>query len=286
MLARGECKQIGGKLVAITLEFAAGRVVSAHIDGDFFVEPVAGSVAGAQVDALLRDIESALVAGHSVEAAIARHPLVTLVGTDAPSIETAFRRALKKAAASAGVSCEAAFGVSAGVLPGVSCEAASGVADRRATDRMPSDSLASDRLWARLFDELEVVRDVPRSPSEQMELDERWAREVAAGDRPATLRFWRWSAPCVVVGRFQSVRDEVHERAARAEGFAVVRRCTGGGAMFVRPDDTITYSLYAPLWFVNGMGVEESYRHADQWLVDALTGLGLDAGFSGLNDIA
>ena len=34
--------------------------------------------------------------------------------------------------------------------------------------------------------------------------------------------------------------------------FDVVRRCTGGGAMFIEPGNTITYSLYAPLDFVQG----------------------------------
>jgi lipoate-protein ligase A len=38
----------------------------------------------------------------------------------------------------------------------------------------------------------------------------------------------------VVLGRFQSVRNEVDEEAAREHGIRVVRRMTGGGAMFVK----------------------------------------------------
>ena len=47
-----------------------------------------------------------------------------------------------------------------------------------------------------------------------------------------------------------------------------------------------TYSLYAPLDFVQGVSIEESYRLCDWWLVEALRELGLDVRFAGLNDIA
>lgn len=145
----------------------------------------------------------------------------------------------------------------------------------------PSDWL--DR-WRRLAPV--VIHDVPRSPVEQMAIDEQWAREVAAGERPASLRFWEWSSPAVVVGRFQSIPDEVHVDEAERLGFTVARRCTGGGTMVVQPGGAITYSLYAPQWFVDGLDAAESYRLCDSWLIDALRGLGVDSRFQGLNDIA
>lgn len=94
------------------------------------------------------------------------------------------------------------------------------------------------------------------------------------------------AAPAVVIGKFQSLEDEVNTAVAQREGFTVVRRCTGGGAMFIEPGNTITYSLYAPLDFTQSIGVEESYRLCDFWLVRALKELGLDVRFAGLNDIA
>ena len=131
-----------------------------------------------------------------------------------------------------------------------------------------------------------IVHDDPRKPQEQMDLDVEWAREVAAGTREPTLRFWEWAEPAVVIGRFQSLEDEVNVHTAQDEGFHIVRRCTGGGAMFIEPGNTITYSLYAPLDFAHGMSVEESYELCDYWLVEALRALGLDVRFAGLNDIA
>lgn len=131
-----------------------------------------------------------------------------------------------------------------------------------------------------------IVHDDPRKPQEQMDLDVEWAREVAAGTREPTLRFWEWAEPAVVIGRFQSLEDEVNVHTAQDEGFHIVRRCTGGGAMFIEPGNTITYSLYAPLDFAHGMSVEESYELCDYWLVEALRALGLNVRFAGLNDIA
>lgn len=247
-----------------------GAVRSARLDGDFFVE---GGDAAA--DALLRDIERALATGEPVAPAIARHPEARLIGTDARAIETAWRRALGEAS-------QTAAGAHDRAPERHDILDADGTHGTRERER----EREYDARWERLLPRLAVIHDQPRAPGEQMNIDVAWARQIAAGTRPPTLRFWEWAAPCVVVGRFQSIRDEVHEDVARAEGFEVVRRATGGGAMFIEPGDTITYSLYAPAAFVEGLSVAESYRLCDRWLVDALAELGLDVGFSGLNDIA
>ncbi|OZG68595.1 ligase [Bifidobacterium eulemuris] len=242
-------------------------MTSCRIDGDFFIEGT-----NEACDALLRDLERALICGEPVGETIARHNGARLVGTDAQAIETAFARATNQS----------------GYVHGT---AGHGADDSRGTivhDANGYDTNASDmwKRWEALARELVVVRDHPRLPAEQMAIDERWAREVAAGTRPATLRFWEWAAPCVVIGRFQSEPDEVNLDVARELGFSVVRRCTGGGAMFIEPGNTLTYSLYAPLWFVEGIDIEESYRLCDHWLVETLRKLNIDVRFSGLNDIA
>jgi lipoate-protein ligase A len=130
------------------------------------------------------------------------------------------------------------------------------------------------------------IRDEPQDPALHMALDEVLAREVAAGRRPPTLRIWEWSAPAVVIGSFQSLRNEVDTEEASRLGFTVVRRISGGGAMFIEPASTITYSLYAPESLVAGMSYAESYRYLDGWVIGALTGdLGIAAWYRPLNDI-
>lgn len=130
------------------------------------------------------------------------------------------------------------------------------------------------------------IRDEPQGPALHMALDEVLAREVAAGRRPPTLRIWEWSVPAVVIGSFQSLRNEVDTAEAGRLGFTVVRRVSGGGAMFIEPGNTITYSLYAPESLVAGMSYAESCAYLDDWVIGALTeDLGIAAWCQPINDI-
>ena len=132
-----------------------------------------------------------------------------------------------------------------------------------------------------------LVYEEPQDPALHMALDEVLAREVDTGRRPPTLRIWEWAAPAVIIGSFQSLRNEVDAEQARELGITVVRRISGGGAMFAEPGNTITYSLYAPGSLVAGMSYAESYAYLDDWVIGALTeDLGLNAWYRPLNDIA
>jgi lipoate-protein ligase A len=132
----------------------------------------------------------------------------------------------------------------------------------------------------------QLIREGARTPLQHMALDAVLSDEVAAGRRPATLRFWEWAAPAVVIGRFQSLKNEVDPAGASRYGVEVVRRVSGGGAMFVEPGNTITYSIYAPLSLVEGLTFQESYAFLDAWTLEALQSLGIEAWYQPLNDIA
>ncbi|WP_344394979.1 biotin/lipoate A/B protein ligase family protein [Actinomadura alba] len=153
--------------------------------------------------------------------------------------------------------------------------AAVGIAIRRAL------SHASD--WR--DHEWRLIHDGPQDPALHMAIDEVLTQEVAAGRRPPTLRVWEWASPAVVIGSFQSLRNEVDPEGARRHGVTVVRRISGGGAMFIEPGNTITYSLYAPESLVAGMSFAESYAFLDDWVLGALGDLGVKAWYQPLNDI-
>lgn len=125
----------------------------------------------------------------------------------------------------------------------------------------------------------------PASPAMNLALDEELTLRVGSGERMPTLRIWSWTAGCIVLGRFQSVRNEVQEENARRLGVEVVRRISGGGAMFIEPEGAITYSLYAPADLAAGMSFAESYSFFDSWVISALRSLGIDAFYAPLNDI-
>ena len=118
-----------------------------------------------------------------------------------------------------------------------------------------------------------------------MALDEVLAREVGEGRRDPTIRLWEWESPAVVIGSFQSLKNEVDLENAKKHGFDVVRRISGGGAMFMEAGTVITYSIYAPGDLVAGMTFADSYAFLDEWLIVALKSLGIEASYVPLNDI-
>jgi lipoate---protein ligase len=129
------------------------------------------------------------------------------------------------------------------------------------------------------------VHGVSYSPSMQMALDQVLADEVGSGRRKPTLRIWEWDNPAVVIGSFQSVKNEVDLENAEKYGFEVVRRISGGGAMFMEAGSVITYSIYAPIDLVYGMTFADSYAFLDEWVIVALKSLGIEASYQPLNDI-
>ncbi|WP_309617098.1 biotin/lipoate A/B protein ligase family protein [Salinibacterium sp.] len=133
--------------------------------------------------------------------------------------------------------------------------------------------------------EWQVIRGPALDPVLQMALDQVLSEEVGAGIRKPTMRIWEWEKPAVVLGSFQSVKNEVDEANAAKYGFDIVRRISGGGAMFMEAGSVITYSIYAPAELVQGMSFADSYAFLDEWVIVALKSLGIDASYVPLNDI-
>src|SRR5699024_9786465 len=113
----------------------------------------------------------------------------------------------------------------------------------------------------------DIIAPVTMDAVRHVALDEAMSESVAAGLRGPTLRFWDWDNSVVVIGSFQSVANEVDPQGAQRHGATVVRRITGGGAMFMEPGNCITYSLLVPSTLVEGMSVIQSYAFLDDWVL-------------------
>ena len=161
------------------------------------------------------------------------------------------------------------------VMLGFSAEAIA-VAVRRA--------LTDARTWSDY--EWEIVHDPAVPPRVHLALDEVLATRVGEGRRKPTLRFWEWEESAVVIGSFQSVRNGVDPDGASRYGFDVVRRISGGGAMMMEKGNVVTYSLYVPAELVQGMSFADSYAFLDDWVLQGLRSLGIEATYQPLNDIA
>ncbi|MEC5200812.1 lipoate-protein ligase A [Arthrobacter sp. PL16] len=134
--------------------------------------------------------------------------------------------------------------------------------------------------------EWEIIPPTPLSTPMHVAMDEVLTHDVGAGARNPTIRFWEWQSPSVVIGSFQSVRNEVDQGGVERHGVTVVRRISGGGAMFMEHGNAITYSIYVPQSLVDGLSFAESYPFLDAWVMEALERLGIRAWYQPLNDIA
>lgn len=132
--------------------------------------------------------------------------------------------------------------------------------------------------------EFRVINEGTFSEPMHQALEEVLAKKIEKGNMRPTLRFWYRKNPSVPMGRFQSFEDEVEADYAEEKNIEVVRRVTGGGAMFCEPGNVITYSLYLPSEMVKE-DVEKSYQQLDSFAVKALNNLGIDASYQPLNDI-
>lgn len=144
-------------------------------------------------------------------------------------------------------------------------------------------ALTGARNW-RDYD-WQIVHPEALPPRVHVALDQVLTEEVGAGRRGPTLRIWEWNEDAAIIGSFQSVKNEIDSEAAEAEGVQVVRRISGGGAMFMEAEAVVTYSLYVPAELVSGMSFAESYAYLDEWVLEGLAALGIEAAYEPLNDI-
>lgn len=82
-----------------------------------------------------------------------------------------------------------------------------------------------------------------RNAFENMAIDEAVLRETIKNKKPPTLRFYGWKPAAVSIGYFQEIKNEVNVDPCCRSGVDLVRRITGGKAVF--HCDEITYSLVA-----------------------------------------
>src|SRR3989338_1698427 len=122
------------------------------------------------------------------------------------------------------------------------------------------------------------------SAAMNMAIDESVLEHIARGESTPTLRLYGWRPPAVSIGYFQSLDEEVDREACKKFGIDVVRRMTGGGAVF--HDKEITYSIHIPMSLgLVPADILESYRAVSNGVIFGLRDFGLDVQFVPLNDL-
>lgn len=119
-----------------------------------------------------------------------------------------------------------------------------------------------------------VVRLASTDPYHNLALEEWWFDR--ADEFGPTLILWR-NSPCVVIGRHQSPWLECDLRRMHADAVPLVRRTSGGGAVYHDRGNT-NFSFIAPA------AVYDQERHF-RVVIDALASLGIAAWKSDRNDL-
>ena len=96
----------------------------------------------------------------------------------------------------------------------------------------------------------QVIPPRPLPVAVNAALDQILAEDVGAGRRAPAMRLWQWTDPAVFIGSFQSVINEVDPEGMERHGVTLVRRITGGGAMFMEADNCLTTrcTCRSPWW--------------------------------------
>ena len=117
-----------------------------------------------------------------------------------------------------------------------------------------------------------LVDATGRAGAENMAIDEALLCEADRSGR-AFLRLYRWSPPCLSFGRHESVTTRYDRAAIARLGLDVVRRPTGGRAVW--HEHEVTYAVAAPIAMFGSL--RETYCAIHERLAAALRTLGVDA---------
>ena len=95
-----------------------------------------------------------------------------------------------------------------------------------------------------------------------------------------TLRFYGWMPPAISIGYFQSLEENVNMEEAKRRGVDIVRRITGGGTVYHKWEVTYSIILHPPPG-----KILDSYRMIEGGIIEGLKEIGIEARYSGVNDI-
>jgi lipoate---protein ligase len=113
-----------------------------------------------------------------------------------------------------------------------------------------------------------------------MAIDEAILNAHSTGQVPNTLRLYRWQPCAVSIGRNQVPENEVYLDTCREQNVDVVRRISGGGAVYHDFEGEITYSIIAKATDLGTSDITTVYAKIYEAIKDTLRIIGITADFS------
>jgi len=120
--------------------------------------------------------------------------------------------------------------------------------------------------------------------AENMALDNVMLEAVSRRKAPNTIRFLRFSKPCVLVGYHQDVDQEVRVDYCVRNSVEINRRITGGGAIYFHPIH-LGWEVISSWIHPFPERIEDIYEFICKPVVEALRRFGVNARFRPKNDI-
>ena len=113
--------------------------------------------------------------------------------------------------------------------------------------------------------------------------DEAIARARAAGEVPTTLHLYTRRQPTISMGYFEKVEESVNLPLCRRDGVFILRRVSGGSAIYTDTGQII----YAVIGHAGEFpySKQESYRKICSAIIRGLSRLGIKADFKPINDV-
>jgi len=93
---------------------------------------------------------------------------------------------------------------------------------------------------------------------------------------PNTIRFYQWNPSAVSIGRNQNINEQIYPQALKEYQIDVVRRTSGGGAVYHDQNGEVTYSLTATISDL-GSDYTSVYQKVYSAIIDSLRLLGIPA---------
>jgi len=122
------------------------------------------------------------------------------------------------------------------------------------------------------------------SSSRGLAIDEALCESVSKKSASPSLHLYNY-LPCAIVGRYQNVSACLRLDRCEARGIEINRRITGGGTVFMTPDQ-MAFGLVLPNDFPGLPGtIQGAFEFLSRAFANALKQIGLDAGFMGKNDL-
>ncbi len=122
-----------------------------------------------------------------------------------------------------------------------------------------------------------ILIDGKKSAAENMAIDEAILLGNIAGKSIPTIRFYDWNLPTVSFGFNQQIKKEIDVDLVKKNGFAFVRRPTGGRA--VLHFEEVTYAVISPLQDKLSGNITDSYSQISLALATGLNLMGVEVEF-------